>query len=124
MTSAIDNQKQLLLDQVISILESRLSARRAKLAALYVKYYFRLVPQDDISRQVPATLATIVSNQLEFLKVRLPGQSLIRIFNPDLATDSWESQHTIIEMVNDDMPFLVDTATLTLSELKPPCAHH
>ena len=73
MTSGIDKQKQLLLDQVISILESRLSPRRAKLAALYVNDYFRLVPLDDITRQAPATLATIVSNQLEFLKLRLPG---------------------------------------------------
>ena len=118
MTSGIDKQKQMLLDQVISILESRLNARRAKLATLYVKEYFRRVPLDDIARETPATLARIVSNQLEFLRVRLPGQTLIRIFNPEMKTDGWESPHTIIEMVNDDTPFLVDTATLTLSELK------
>ena len=118
MTSGIDKQKQLLLDQVISILESRLSAPRAELAALYVKYYLRRVPLEDIERVAPATLATIVSNQLEFLKIRLPGQTLIRVFNPELERDGWESQHTIIEMVNGDSPFLVDTATLTLSEMK------
>jgi len=118
MTPDIDKQKQLLLEQVISILESRLSARRAKLAALYLKYYFRRVPLDDIAREAPATLATIVSNQLDFLKIRLPGQTLTRVFNPNMETDGWESQHTIIEMLNDDMPFLVDTATLTFSEMK------
>ena len=118
MTPGIDEQKQALLDQVISILESRLSARRTRLGALYVKYYFRRVPLDDIERDAPATLATIISNQLDFLKVRLPGQMLIRVFNPDMKKDGWESQHTIIEMVNRDSPFLVDTATLTLSEMK------
>ncbi len=118
MTPGIDQKKQLLLDQVSSILDSRLSAERAKLATLYLKFYFRRVPLDDIADVAPVTLATMVSNQLEFLKVRLPGQTLIRIFNPDMENDGWESQHTIIEMVNDDMPFLVDTATLTLSELK------
>ncbi len=118
MTPGIDKQKQLLLDQVIGILENRLSARRARLVALYVEYYFRRIPLDDIAREAPATLATIVINQLEFLMVRLPGQTLIRIFNPEMETDGWESQHTIIDMVNDDMPFLVDTATLILSEMK------
>ncbi|MEE8495255.1 MAG: NAD-glutamate dehydrogenase domain-containing protein, partial [Xanthomonadales bacterium] len=118
MTPGNDEQKQLLLDQVISILDSRMNARQARLAAMYVKYYFRRVPLDDIAREAPATLATIVSNQLEFLNVRLPGQTLIRIFNPDLETDGWESRHSIIEIVNNDMPFLFDTATLTLSELK------
>jgi len=118
MTPGIDKRKKALLDQVISILESSLSQQRAKLAAMYVEYYFRRVPLDDIAREAPATLATIVSNQLKFLNVRLPGQTLIRIFNPEMETDGWESQHTIIEIINDDMPFLVDTATLTFSELK------
>jgi len=118
MTPGIDEQKKSLLDQVISILESRFSVRRARLAALYVKYYFRRVPLDDIARETPAMLATIISNQLEFLKVRLPGQLLIRAFNPSIETDGWECKHTIIEMVNDDMPFLVDTAALTFSEMK------
>ncbi|MEE8338824.1 MAG: NAD-glutamate dehydrogenase, partial [Xanthomonadales bacterium] len=118
MTPDIDQQKQVLLEQVVSILEGQLSARYARLASLYVEYYFRRVPLDDMAREAPATLARIVSNQLEFLKIRLPGQTLIRIFNPEMKTDGWESQHTIIEMVNDDMPFLVDTVTLTLSEMK------
>ena len=51
MTPGIDDQKKSLLDQVISILESRYSVRRARLAALYVKYYFRRVPLDDIARE-------------------------------------------------------------------------
>ena len=118
MTPQIDNQKQKLLDQVIAVLKGSMSARQASLAAKYVKYYFRRVPMEDLALEAPATLATIVSNQLEFIRGRLPGQTLIRIFNPTIAKDGWESQHTIIEMVNEDMPFLVDTATLTLSEMK------
>ncbi len=116
MTS--ETNKQRLLDQVIIVLNDRMSPRRASLAAKYVKYYFRRVPMEDLVREAPATLATIVSNQLEFLKIRLPGQMLIRMFNPTMEKDGWESQHTIIEMVNEDIPFLVDSATLTLSEMK------
>ena len=67
-------------------------------------------------RRLP--LATIVIKQLEFLQVRLPGQTLIRIFNPDMEKMAGNLSTPIIEMVNDDMPFLVDTATLTLSEMK------
>jgi glutamate dehydrogenase len=42
---------------------------------------------------------------------------LLRVYNPDAVADGWESPHTIVEMVNDDMPFLVDTGALTLSEM-------
>jgi len=111
------DQKQALLDQVIARLADQMNTRQAKLAEMYVRYYFRRVPLDDLVQEAPATLATIVSKQLEFLKVRSPGETLIRLFNPRVESDGWESEHTIIEMVNDDMPFLVDTATLTLSEM-------
>ena len=42
---------------------------------------------------------------------RRPGQAKIRVHNPDPAADGWSSPHTIVEIVNDDMPFLVDSVT-------------
>ena len=101
------DQKQALLDQVIARLADQMNTRQAKLAEMYVRYYFRRVPLDDLVQEAPATLATIVSKQLEFLKVRSPGETLIRLFNPRVESDGWDSEHTIIEVVNDDMPFLV-----------------
>ena len=41
----------------------------------------------------------------------------MRVFNPAMDTDGWDSPHTIIELINDDMPFLVDTAAMALSEM-------
>jgi glutamate dehydrogenase len=117
MSSKNIDQKQALLDQVVTHLTGRLGARQTKLAEVYLQYYFRRVPIDEIVHEAPSTLATIVSSQLEFLKFRAPGEILIRIYNPGRQEQGWESEHTIIEIVNDDMPFLVDTATLTLAEL-------
>jgi len=112
-----DKQKAALTKQVITNLNKRLGGEQAKMAALYVEQYFRRAPIDDLASEAPQTLASIVIGQLEFLKKRKRGEVLIRVFNPEVETDGWDSSHTIIEMVNDDMPFLVDTAALTLSEL-------
>jgi glutamate dehydrogenase len=111
------DQKQALLDQVIATLESRMDGGQAELVTKYVKYYFRRVPLDDLVGEAPAALANMISSQLEFLQLRSPGETLIRVFNPRAESDGWESGHTIIEMVNDDMSFLVDSATLTLAEM-------
>lgn len=111
-------QKAALTGQVSANLEKRLSVGKAKMATRYVKQYFRRVPIDDLASEAPQTLAAIVISQLEFLKQRNPGERLIRVFNPTLDSEGWDSPHTIIEMVNDDMPFLVDTASLTLSEME------
>src|SRR5699024_10828551 len=42
---------------------------------------------------------------------------LLRIYSPRADEHGWESTHTVIEIVNDDMPFLVDSVVLALSEL-------
>ena len=40
---------------------------------------------------------------------RPAGQSLVRVFNPDPERDGFESPHTVVMIVTDDMPFLVDS---------------
>nr|WP_308427815.1 NAD-glutamate dehydrogenase [Lysobacter bugurensis] len=40
----------------------------------------------------------------------------MRLFNPSQATHGWESPHTVLQVVNDDMPFLVDSVTMALAE--------
>ena len=112
------NRKQEILEQVISLIEERVSARKGRFARNYVPAYFRRVAFDDLSRQPIGVLATVIENQLDFLLRRKPGELLLRVFNPTLGKDGWESEHTVIEMVNDDKPFLVDSANLVLAEME------
>jgi glutamate dehydrogenase len=42
--------------------------------------------------------------------------ALVRVFNPTLREHGFTSPHTVIEMVNDDMPFLVDSIGLALNQ--------
>jgi glutamate dehydrogenase len=39
----------------------------------------------------------------------------IRVFNPSLAEDGFVSEHTVIQIVHDDMPFLVDSVTMSVN---------
>ena len=52
---------------------------------------------------------------------RRRGRALVRVFNPTLREHGYTSPHTVIEMVNDDMPFLVDSIGLALTQR---VAHH
>ena len=87
------------------------------LAREYMHYFFRRVPMEELERETPAALAGVIASQLKFLSRRLPGQALIRVFNPVTKEHGWESTHTVIEMVNDDKPFLVDSASIALAEM-------
>ena len=37
------------------------------------------------------------------------------MLSPSLAEDGWASRHSVIEIVNDDMPFLVDSTTMEIN---------
>src|SRR3546814_6806668 len=39
----------------------------------------------------------------------------VRVHNPTLSEDGWKSPHTVVQVVNDDMPFLVDSVTAELN---------
>src|SRR5271156_2450799 len=80
----------------------------------FLQTYYANVDADDIATRDPAALAAAALSHLEFAR-RRRGRSLVRVFNPTLAEHGYTSPHTVIEMVNDDMPFLVDSIGLALT---------
>jgi len=116
MQSNNDKSRQFILKRLKTVLASRLPAA-ARQAAFFSEVYFKRMPLADMSRDTPEIFAGMVCGQLEFLQQRKPGELLIRVFNPDKGSDGWDCRHTIVEMANDDMPFLVDTASMVMQEL-------
>jgi len=117
MNPSSEQQKQALLEQIAQALEVRLSAKRAGLAKEYLAHYFQRVPMEELVRENPEVLANVIASQLKFINQRATGETKVRVFNPNKRKHGWESNRTIIETLNDDKPFLVDSATLALSEL-------
>ncbi len=118
MIPETERRHQALTDQVIAELQQRLSPSGARVAIRFAQQCFRRVPVEDLAAEAPSTLATIVLGQLDLLKRRQRGDMLLRVYNPTLEQEGWESPHTIVEVVNDDMPFLVDTGALALAEME------
>lgn len=79
--------------------------------------FYARAPLEELSATSAETLAALANNLAQFVASRPDGAPLLRVYNPELECDGWESRHTIIEMVNDDMPFLVDSASMVLTEL-------
>ncbi|HEU0156306.1 MAG TPA: NAD-glutamate dehydrogenase, partial [Stellaceae bacterium] len=73
--------------------------------------FYRHVPAADVAERSPRDLAGAALSLWRFAARRRPGQAKIRVYNPEPATDGWASPHTIVEIANDDMAFLVDSVT-------------
>ncbi|NQV99368.1 MAG: NAD-glutamate dehydrogenase [Rhodospirillales bacterium] len=85
----------------------------------FIQHYFATSPAHDLAGNKPAELAALAMHHFGLGKTRVTGMALVRVFNPTLKTDGYDSDHTIIEICNDDMPFLVDSiaSEITRQEL-------
>src|SRR5450631_781490 len=80
----------------------------------FLQAYYANVDAEDIVARNPTELAAAALSHLMFARQRR-GRALVRVFNPTLREYGYSSPHTVIEMINDDMPFLVDSIGLALT---------
>src|SRR6185295_12242377 len=81
--------------------------RVGEAAEQFVRRYFALVAADDVIYTSSETLLGAALSLWEFGAERQIGVPKVRVFNPT----TWSLEHTVIEVVNDDMPFLVDSVS-------------
>src|SRR5260370_32684451 len=81
----------------------------------FLESYYANVDAEDLAAREPAELAGTALSHLMFARQRRRS-ALVRVFNPTQREHGFTSPHTVIEMVNDDMPFLVDSISLALTQ--------
>jgi glutamate dehydrogenase len=102
------------IDAILEQLRARLSAPRQRDAERLLRQFLRRVPEDELAARGPASWAALVAGLLEFIQVRLPEASNVRVFNPTQDEHGWDASHTVIQIVTDDSPFLVDSVSIAI----------
>src|SRR5262249_41882924 len=100
---------------LVQRLAAEAQKRGGEAAAHFVWRYFALVAPDDIIYTSFDTLLGGAMSLWEFGKERKTGTAKVRMFNPTVEKNGWTLGHTIVEVVNDDMPFLVDSVTAEIA---------
>jgi glutamate dehydrogenase len=118
MLGRIPAARQAIIDRIAA------AARRARRRGMPVapdrlaRCFYHGVSELDLVQRTAADLAGAALAQLELGRVRRAGRSLVRVFNPDPARDGFGSSHTVIMVVSDDMPFLVDSLGMVCTQSK------
>ncbi|HZE06554.1 MAG TPA: NAD-glutamate dehydrogenase domain-containing protein, partial [Solirubrobacteraceae bacterium] len=81
----------------------------------FVRQYYHWVPARDLADRDAAALCGAVVAHWRIARHRDRGESKVHVYNPDPERDGWESPYTVIDVVSDDMPFIVDSVTMELS---------
>jgi len=109
------DERRVIIDAILTSQLSATSLRKKSDIKRYLQQYFADVPFEDLEGRSESVMARVALDHLEFGAVRRSGQALLRIFNATEKEHGYSSAFTFIEMVNDDMPFLVDSVSAAIN---------
>src|ERR1700761_9058805 len=104
-----------LIDAVVAEVTDRLGREPSTACEEFVRQLFHWVPAQDLNERTADDLAGMALAQNGLGARCAPREGKVRVYNPDPDRDGWSSTHTAVEIVCDDMPFLVDSVTMELN---------
>ncbi len=81
--------------------------------ASYLRAFYRHAAADDLAAAGPERIAAVAAGQAAFAAQRAQGRALVRIRPGGQA--AFDGARDVIDIVTDDMPFLVDSVTMALT---------
>jgi glutamate dehydrogenase len=101
--------KDELLDKVLARVKEQMPEDQAPQVEEFARQYYGWIDAEDLEDRSPIDVYGAAVSHWSFAGQRRPGERKIRVYNPQFDEHGWQSTHTVVEMVNDDMPFLVDS---------------
>ena len=92
--------------------------RRAEIPVGFIEQLYGRVVPEDVARYGPDDLATLAARTYDFMAERKPGAPKIRCETIKLEHSADRNSVTVVEIVNDDMPFLVNSVMGEITERK------
>ena len=104
-----------LMEEVTALARERGGGEDLDLVLAFITGYYAGVSPDDLAERKADDLYGAAVAHLNLARRRAPGEPKIRVYNPRIEQHGWQSTHTIVEIVTDDMPFLVDSVRMVLN---------
>ena len=107
--------KAALLEATVAHVHERLEGAEAADVERFVRAYYEHVAPEDLLGRSDLDLYCAALTHLNLARVRRRGELKTRIYTPNAEEHGWESTHTVVETVTEDMPFLVDSVSMAVT---------
>ena len=104
-----------LLTDVVDYARGRWSEPAFQAIESFLRFYYELADAQDLHSRSIADRYGAALAHWQTAQRFVSGTAALRVYNPVLDEHGWHSDHTVIEIVNDDMPFLVDSVTMEVN---------
>src|ERR1700730_8375765 len=92
------------IERVVALISREAPEQPNAQVANFTRQYYSLVDEEDLAERKISDLCGSALAHLQFMREYKSGCPKLRIYNPQLEHDGRESLHTVIEIVNDNMP--------------------
>ncbi len=117
MSESSEQVKGALVDAVVDLAQRRYRGDDPSESSRVMRLYYRRIPAQDLVGAEPLELYASAVRHLETANTRQPSQTLVSVYNPRAEVDGWSSPHTVIDVVCEDMPFIVDSILALIEQL-------
>ena len=110
------SQKNDFIERIVNVAAKRLTdAGQISAVSDFIRRYYAHCPIEDIYDSTPENLFGAAFSHWRFAAHRQPGIARVRTYNPRLDDHGWRCEHTVIEIVTDNRPFLVDSVSAEMN---------
>ncbi|MFG1698416.1 NAD-glutamate dehydrogenase [Nonomuraea sp. NPDC049309] len=110
----LDEAKDELLQRAAESCAASSEHMSAEEALSFLRLYYRHVAPEDLLDRNPVDVYGPAMSQRQLAEVRPQGRAVVRAYTPTIEENGWDPGHSVVEVVTDDMPFLVDSVTMEL----------
>lgn len=115
--SHLEEQRQKILDDIAANMMQKVSPKLRESAATFAKVYYANVGLEDLMEASAESLESSVFSMWEFALNRHPEEIKIRLYSKKQTGKDHSPSQTIIEIINDNRPFLVDSVIASINSL-------
>lgn len=115
--SVTNHQNSVLLEQVFSLINEKVDASESNKVIQFGNLLLKTMSFDDLDGRNDSDLYGAILSLWKLLQSKKNGVPSIKVFNPEIAKHGWQSSHTVIQIIVDDTPFLVDSIRMAINRL-------
>ena len=104
-----------IVDAVLDMVRERVPVGQRASVECFARPYYAGTAAEDLEDRSMVDLYGAALSHFNFALQRHPGEPKVRVYNPVQPQHGWRSTHSIVEVVADDMPFLVDSVRMALN---------
>ena len=112
-----EEQKQQQIERMLELARTRLTQDSFATVRPFLAHYYEQVGAEVMLDRNVEDLYGAALAHWQLAREFRTGSACLRVYNPQFEENGWKSGHTVIEIVTDDMPFLVDSVTMEINRL-------